>query len=271
MPTHLGAQLASAQIQSMAESFGPPALAQGVIAQQMRSIVGLSDFVKHQNLVLAQLRPIVDVARSASIAVRAFEDVVRVSRGLSFDRIEWAARTTGWAVHTGVVLSEPGEDEIVRLEAEAITSLGPLTPSTELRALLTKLYPSLPEKLDGARERISRGGPDAVAQAATSLQEALDWTLRLLAPEGDVLAWHASERRLPSDLRNGHPTRPLRVRYIVRGHPEKQSSVGLYLKVLPELLQAIERHKHGLIQPPRRYMEPLAKMLESILQCLLTD
>ena len=194
-----------------------------------------------------------------------------VRRGLSFDRIEWAARTTGWAVHTGVVLSEPGEDEIVRLEAEAITSLGPLTPSTELRALLTKLYPSLPEKLDGARERISRGGPDAVAQAATSLQEALDWTLRLLAPEGDVLAWHASERRLPSDLRNGHPTRPLRVRYIVRGHPEKQSSVGLYLKVLPELLQAIERHKHGLIQPPRRYMEPLAKMLESILQCLLTD
>jgi hypothetical protein len=123
--------------------------------------------------------------------------------------------------------------------------LGPVSFAEGLRKSLGSLDQRLPRRLDGAWERVSRRGPDAASQAAHSLMEAIDWTLRLAAPESAVLAWHAAEARPDKELHNGKPTRALRVEWLLRGRPGEADAARLHLRALDDLVRVIQAHKHS--------------------------
>jgi hypothetical protein len=101
--------------------------------------------------------------------------------------------------------------------------------------------------------------------------ELIDWTLRFLAPDPDVMTWHAAEGRPLAELNDGGPTRQLRVRFAVRNHPEKNSTIDLYLKAVQGLVAAIQRIKHGLDWNSHRALAPVVMTAEGFLHFLLMD
>lgn len=92
----------------------------------------------------------------------------------------------------------------------------PFEYRTRMLDHLAVIAPDVPELLDGAWDDIRRNGPAAVTKIADCGVEAIDRTLRALAKEEDVLAWHAEGRRPAKELNDGKVTRTLRVRYILR-------------------------------------------------------
>jgi len=114
-----------------------------------------------------------------------------------------------------------------------------------LRERLRFLSPRILQRLDGAWERVGRRGPDAASQAAHSLMEAIDSTLRRAAPEPAVLAWHAAEGRPAEELNDGHVTRPLRLRWLLRERPGEADAARLYLRALGDLVRIIQSYKHS--------------------------
>lgn len=134
-------------------------------------------------------------------------------------------------------------------ESEFGDQEGLLTPSTyagKLREALGLLDRGLPSRLDGAWERLSHPGPHAASQAAHSMMEAIDWALRLAAPNDDVLAWHSTTQRPQDELHNGKPTRTLRTRYLLRDRPDEAKAAEMHIKSLAALATIIQNAKHGL-------------------------
>lgn len=277
LSANLAAQMAEVRLSSVLKdiNFGAMGRAHASVLSQVEAIRRVAGLVEQQNSALSELRPQVDVARSAAFATRAWDDVVRVSRPERspgfLDRLEVAGRGTGWTVQAGLQLSEADEEHRADLLVEAVAILGPAKASAELRTRLGDVHPSLRERLDGAWERITGGGADAASQAANSLMETVDWTLRTLAPDEDVLSWHASEGRPQKELQDHRPTRTLRVRYVVRQHPEKNSALDLYLKALGELVRAVQAPKHGLELHAPQTLVPVALSVEGLLHLLLVD
>jgi hypothetical protein len=273
----LAAQMAEVRLAAMfkeidVRSIGRAHTSKVARVDSIRRVAGLVD---QQSALLAALRPQVHVARSAAFAIRAWDDVVRVSalqRGTRLlDRLEVAGRGTGWMVHAGLLLAQPADGRVEELELDAAVVLGPAEASSDLRKRLAEISPSLCERLNGAWERITSGGEDAASQAANSLMETVDWTLRILAPDADVLEWHASQNRSIKDLSGGRPTRGLRLRYVVRAHPEKNSALNLYLKALGELVRAVQAPKHAIELESPRTLVPVALSVEGLLHLLLVD
>lgn len=246
-----------------------------IIGSQIGAITRLASHIEHYNAVLAGLRPSVDVARPVVFATRAWQDVIRVTPegadGRYLERFEVAGRGTGWAVQAGIALTEDDESKVRQLQAEASASLGPAVASVDLRLRLREIHPNLSQRLDGAWERINGGGADAASQAANSLIELIDQTLRILAPDGDVLAWYAAGNRAMRDLNAGRPTRTIRMEFVVRNHPEKKSSLDLYVKATRELVDAIQSSKHALGLTDEKVLAPLALTVEALLHFLLVD
>lgn len=237
------------------------------------SITKVAGLVESRNSLLARLAPILDVARPVVLATRAWEDVLQVTPrhdpSLYLPRFDVAGKATGWAIQAGIALTEKDNGRVVSMEAETAVALGPAEASAELRLRLTGISPALRDKLDGAWERLMDGGADATSQAANSLMELVDWTLRFLAPDADVLAWHTAERRPAKELHESRPTRQLRVRFAVRNQPEKNSTIDLYLKAIQGLVDAIQGAKHGHGQDNRRGLIPVAMTVEGFLHFLL--
>jgi hypothetical protein len=264
LTANLAAELASARVR-LWESFSP----------QMAVVRELARMVEHRTALLTSLRPLPEVSISVALANRAWQDVVRVTpqeaTARHVNRLEVVGRGTGWAIQAGVSLAERGEVTVVSMEADASVVLGPAAASAELRVRLSQLHPTLAARLDGAWERIRQGGAHAASQAAHSLMETIDWTLRLLAPDAETLAWHAAEKRAGSELHDGRPTRTLRVRFAVRNQPEKNSGLDLYLKATGELVGVIQNPKHALVANHERTLAPVALTVEGLLLFLLAD
>jgi len=270
---NLDAKWASIQVHQLTDAI-MPAL-QALTRDQIRIVTQISSLLEHHNALLAGLRPAIEVARPVVLATRAWQDAVRVAprdqTGRYLERLTIAGRGTGWAVQAGVALTEKDDARVAELEVEASVALGPAAASAELRMRLAAVDPSLCERLDGAWERIQLGGANASSQAAHSLMEAIDWTLRLSAPDDGALAWHAVENRSSKELNNGRPTRALRLRYVVRDHPEKNSTVNLYLKAIQELVGIIQGPKHELHPPSAKALTSVALTVEGLLHFILVD
>jgi hypothetical protein len=114
------------------------------------------------------------------------------------------------------------------------------------RARLMVLGPDLIDRLDGAWERVSRPGPDAASQAAHSLVEFIDWTLRRAAPDEDVLAWHRDTGRPSDELnRSGLATRALKIRYIMRDRADETDSAEMQVRSVTEIMNYLQKKKHA--------------------------
>jgi len=173
-----------------------------------------------------------------------------------------AGRTTLGMSTAGLLLTRPEEgwpDECLLEDQDELVS-GPEEARVRLRAALGDLDPRLVQRLDGAWERVSRDGPDAASQAASSLVELIDWTLRRAGPEKDVLAWHAGAARSPSELDDGRPTRGLRVRFIVRERPDA-AAADFYARAIGDVLRLLQGHKHG---SGAQHLAALARLVPTV-------
>jgi hypothetical protein len=268
----LAAQLAGARLTELTSLTLPTfkALHEGAFAQLSLT----SRFVEQQSAILAAMRPQLEVARSISFATRAWEHVIDMSRPnleVSLAHVQMTGRGTASAVEAGILLTEPDEIVVEQFRAEASVAIGPSVANEELRTRLASLHPDLPNRLEGAWERIHGGGSDAAGQAATSLMEVIDWTLRMLAPDKDVLAWHAAENRPDVELHNGDPTRPLRLCYAVRSNPDKLRALKLYLKTFQELVSVIQSPKHAIETRAVEALAPVAITVEGLLYYLVVE
>jgi hypothetical protein len=268
----LSAQLGNARLTDFTSITSP-----AFKAAHQSAFVQLSEasrFVERQSIALAAMRPEVEVAQSAALATQAWERVVqRVRPDLTIHlaHLRMTARGTAAAVEAGVLLTEPDEVVVERLQAESAVVVGPAAASEELRNELDAVHPDLRRRLDGAWERIREGGADAAGQAANSLMEAIDWTLRSVAPDADVLTWHAREGRPAGELHNEKPTRTLRVRYAVRGSPGKASAIDLYVRTASLLASEIQSHKHSIETRAVKALAPIAMTVEGLLYYLVVD
>jgi predicted pPIWI-associating nuclease len=243
-------------------------------ATRLADLGQLTAFVTRQNALLMELHPIRQIALPVTLATRGFENVLRLSEfdveGQHLNRIDLAGRVTCWTVNAGVMLTARTLDG--EIDVETGTTLGPAHATAELRARLKVVDAELCVKLDGAWERINKGGTDAGRQAAHSLMEAVDWTLRTLAPEEDVMVWRRANDPKEGDLdKNGRPTRVMKLRYIVRDKPEKLPAMNLYRRAIGDLVEAIQSPKHGLRTTDPKALAPVALSVESFLLFLVGD
>lgn len=115
----------------------------------------------------------------------------------------------------------------------------------ELHALDARLL----ERWNGAWATLIVEGPGGPSQAAHSIQELIDWTLRLAAPTDDVLAWRAIHGESRGDLnKDGKPTRGLMVRYIV-GNRAQDETAKLFMSSLNKIVKALQQAKHSFEGP----------------------
>jgi hypothetical protein len=132
--------------------------------------------------------------------------------------------------------------------SEAVAMVASSTKRTRptLRAKLASINPALAEKMDGAALRIREKGADSFSQAATSLVELVDWTLRELAKDKDVMAWYIEVPHQDGDIHEGRPTRRLKTRYILRERTADAEIMKCYINGLLSAQSAAQKSKHTL-------------------------
>ncbi len=188
-------------------------------------------------------RPLL-VERAVAAGSRGWDQATRVllpsGDDANLDVLTGLGRGVAGIGASGLLL---GEDES-EVEVDVV-EWGPAPMHSMLRDLLADLDPALPAKLDGAWERVTRPGPDAASQAANSMMELVDWTLRLAAPNDDVLTWVHQEGKA-DELHDGKPTRVLRLKYLVRFRPGEADVARLYQRALSDLAKAAQSVKHSV-------------------------
>jgi hypothetical protein len=116
----------------------------------------------------------------------------------------------------------------------------------ELLEWLWEIDRRLPGKLQGAWHVLGTRGPDRVSQAANSGVELIDWTLRRLAPDVDVLAWREGSGMYSGEVGgNGIPHRSLKVRYIVRNSKVSSAGVDKIISSLMGSMKELQGFKHA--------------------------
>ena len=75
--------------------------------------------------------------------------------------------------------------------------------------------------------------------------EALDRTLRALAPEAEAMSWHAANKRPPAELHEGRPTRALRARNSTRDRPGERKLTICQIDSVVALVAAVQSPLQG--------------------------
>ena len=131
--------------------------------------------------------------------------------------------------------------------------------------LVVERNPDVLETLEGAWERIVRGGPHSASQAAHSVVEFVDWTLRREAPDEPVLRWHRDESRPAGELSRGRPTRQLRMRYILRNRDPDSDAAKVFVRHANDVLRLLQGVKHTPSNQDRRVVTASILSLEAVL------
>jgi hypothetical protein len=237
-------------------------------AQDLAGLADISRLVSSQLSVLDGSIASATLRRAALFGVRGWESAatafVEQPDARRFLPLEAFGRGTV-GVTSAVTALLPDFDDIATGVDDDRDLLGPASFAERLRKSLGALDQRLPRRLEGAWERVSRPGPDAASQAAHSLMETIDWTLRLAAPDNAVLAWHAAEGRPAKELHNGKPTRALRVEWLLRERPGEADAARLHLRALSNLVRVIESHKHSADEADLAAVARLIPTVEGLL------
>jgi hypothetical protein len=127
---------------------------------------------------------------------------------------------------------------------------GPTAAREEMIRRLREIDESVPDLLAGAWDDLNRDGPGAEVKVATCATEALERTLRGLAPDVDVLAWLSDQNHSSQDLdSHGGPTYATRARYILRERSGDRKLVRTQITAViaqvPELRSRLQAGKHA--------------------------
>lgn len=248
----LAAQEASMRLRSdvLAAAFGSQLSgadsAMGRFREQIACLTSTSSLVEAMALSVRDFRFPMLIERSFAVSNQGWDEATRaIVQARNPDRLfplQALGRATAGVVASGILLGGRVEEDETAEESAAL--LGPQALGDRLRKRLGELSDDLPARLDGAWERVSTAGPDAGSQAAHSLMELLDWTLRIAAPDDEVLTWHRDDGRLADELHNDKPTRVLRAKYLLRDRPEEVKAARLYFRAITDLVEVIQSLKH---------------------------
>lgn len=264
----------------LARMFAQPAWAESALSASAflaEHRLQVMDFSAHIEAIIPKFESVFvlpEIGRSLTLANEAWALVARLTPEVPEVGAAWrlseAGRTTLGVSATGLLLNPSDEDWAVDLVDEDEDELiaGPADAGKRLRDELRRLNPRLVDRLDGAWERVGRQGPDATSQAANSLVELIDWTLRLAAPDAAVLSWHAAESRPGDELNQGRPTRALRIRFVVRARPDALAA-EMYVSSLRELMKLLQAHKHAAGEQQLAAVARLVPTVEAFLSFLL--
>lgn len=183
----------------------------------------------------------------------------------SLDRIRLAGSASAAMLRTGASF-RPEDDDL----AEPPIPSAFASQRRQMVVQLGVLHPSLPDRLQGAWDRVEQAGPDALGQAANSAVELIDLALRCVAPDSEALAWHAREGHRADLLHEGRPTRRLRAAYATRDRPGDEVAAQCYLDGLSNLMKALQGAKHGPDGRDVNGMRRLIPAVEAFLGWLLT-
>lgn len=228
-------------------------------------------------LFLNQFEAPPELQRATTVSARAWRlllgDSWEKQQAARIDRISCAGIQAVAAASVAVLLTDEDERRDFELHETLPGSWpdGPTRVREQLYQTLAELHPKLPLRLQGAWDCVRRPGPDGASQAAHSLQELIDWTLRLAAPDEDVLRWHRTTGRDMKELPNRKPTRNLRAKYVLRDRPSEHTSARLFLRSMADLTTSLQQTKHGLHCVNEPIIGYLILNVESLLGFLLTD
>lgn len=104
-------------------------------------------------------------------------------------------------------------------------------------------------------------GPDGFSQCATSVIELIDWFLRGVAPDNEVLEWHRDSGRSDRELHEGRPTRQLRIRFALRDRQPDGRLANAYVATLTSIAEELQGIKHSGMGSD---MAPIARLLPSV-------
>lgn len=131
------------------------------------------------------------------------------------------------------------------------TTLDPAREVVEQRraTLLGRLRDLAPVSADhllGAWEALTQPRHAATSTVSNHVVELIDQTLRALAPHDDVLAWLMTQPRRHGMVHDGRPTRPARVRYVMRNRPRLDTAViDEQARAISRLTKDVQSKKHG--------------------------
>lgn len=242
--------------------FGAAAATEAVRAQVLE-LTTVADLFSSFMSTLALATPPLLVERAVAVGSRGWDEATRLLLPAEDDdslgALAGLGRGAAGIGASGLLLSDDEPD--VEIE---VPEWGPGPMHSRLREVLAELDTGLAARLDGAWERVSRPGPDAASQAAHSLMELIDWTLRLAAPDDVVVRWAHEEGR-EGELRDARPTRPLRLKYLLRNRPGEAKIARLYQRALADLVEAVQGLKHASGAKDREAVMSLLPTVEGLL------
>jgi hypothetical protein len=158
----------------------------------------------------------------------------------------------GTELLTGDVDAEDEDAAAALVDIEVIEpwAAGPASARSELLVVLADLDATVPELLNGAWDDVVRQGPAALVKIANCAVEALDRSLRAVAPDDDVRQWIATDKK-PADFidDNGRPTRAARLHFALRCRASDRMLVESQASALAvihrELLGRLQASKHA--------------------------
>ncbi|HUZ40848.1 MAG TPA: hypothetical protein VMU68_05600 [Acidimicrobiales bacterium] len=251
------------------KAYGASSTANSILAESVSGLPSLASEIARSVAALSKApRPMSKWLESVDLGIDAWSTLVSVMPPQPSPRqlgsLSYVGTGSLAIAEAGLILAETGF-EVEESDPDRYVLL-----RERFRANLRELGTDLVLRLDGAWERVGRPGPDAASQAAHSLVEFIDWTLRLAAPDDDALGWHRDNQRPSDELsQSGSATRALRARYLMRDRVDEADSAEVYIRSLNGLMKSLQKRKHAKGDMERQAVERLIPGVEAILLFIL--
>jgi hypothetical protein len=188
-----------------------------------------------------------------------------------------AGSTVGAIIGSDLLLvteNDDAEELAADIDAQVVEPWhnGTVAARTDLHAALRAIDPTIADFLIGGWEDVERKGAAAVSKIALCVVEALDHTLRALAPPDAAAEWLRRDGRKPAKADfddRGRPTRRGRVAYALRDRPGDRQLVQNQEATLAGLVAQVQEKAQGIKHAPRAATVATAQTLLVTVEGLL--
>ena len=188
-----------------------------------------------------------------------------------------AGSTVGGIIGNDLLLvaeDDDAEELAADIDAQVVEPWhsGTIAARSDLHAALNAIDPGIAEFLIAGWEDVERKGAAAASKIAHCVVEAVDQTLRALAPVEDAAAWLRRDGRTPAKTDfddKGRPTRRGKVAYVLRDRPGDRLLVQSQEAALAGLLAQVQGQAQGVKHAPGAATVAYAQTLLVIAEGLL--